>query len=83
MITRRQFVSVRFHPADRRTYTYHNDGEPVQEGDRVVVSTAKGPAVVEVMGVFADDPPFETKPIVGKERPPADSDTPQPEKPQP
>jgi hypothetical protein len=68
-ITRRQFVSVQFHPSDRKTYTYHNDGEPVTEGDQVVVNTDRGPAEVEVISVFADEPPFATKPIVGKARP--------------
>lgn len=28
-MSNRQFVAVQFNPWDRRSYTYHNDGEPV------------------------------------------------------
>jgi hypothetical protein len=52
----RQFVAVEFHPADRRSYTYHNDGEPVAIGDRVVVNTKKGTATVTVSGLPAAAP---------------------------
>lgn len=65
-LTRRQFVVCRFKPWDQRTYTYHNDGEPVAAGDSVMVETKKGLATVEVMSVTADEPPFETKAIVGR-----------------
>jgi hypothetical protein len=65
----RQYVKCRFNPWDQRTYTYHHDGEPVFEGDMVKVETAKGVAVVEVVGLTDEQPPFETKPIVGKHIP--------------
>jgi hypothetical protein len=59
----RQYVSVRFRPWDRRSYTYHNDGEPVTVGDHVIVSTGRGTEKVEVVGITADKPDFDTKPI--------------------
>lgn len=65
-LTRRQFVVCRFKPSDQRTYTYHNDGEPVAAGDQVVAATAKGNATVDVVAVGAEEPSFPTKPIVGK-----------------
>lgn len=62
----RQYVAVQFHPSDRRTYTYHNDGEPVQIGDQVVVETPlEGRKTVEVVGIGISRPGFPTKPIVG------------------
>lgn len=77
----RQFVAVRFNPWDRRNYTYHNDAEPVALGDKVIVDTARGKSIVEVVGL-PDPPSFETKPIVGKAPPgeePADETTEQKE----
>lgn len=62
----RQFVKCRFNPWDQRTYTYHHDGEPVAEGDKVQVETAKGIVVIEVVGLTDEQPKFETKPIIGK-----------------
>ncbi|MBA2684746.1 MAG: hypothetical protein H0U66_09670 [Gemmatimonadaceae bacterium] len=73
MTTNRQFVAVQFNPWDRRTYTYHNDGEPVVVDDQVVVSTDRGPATVTVTSVTDRAPSFDTKPIVGKERDPEPS----------
>lgn len=69
MANNRQFVAVQFNPWDRRSYTYHNDGEPVAIGDRVVVSTDRGPSAVTVVSLPTEAPTFATKPIVGKERP--------------
>lgn len=60
----RQYLACRFNPWDRRTYTYHNDGEPCAIGDKVVVETTRGNATVEVMAL-PDPPAFETKAIVG------------------
>lgn len=54
-------------PGDRRTYTYHWDGEPFAVGDKVVVTTNRGPAAVTVESVSDIAPAFETKPIVGRE----------------
>ncbi|WP_374139444.1 hypothetical protein [Sphingomonas sp.] len=67
MTTARQYVAVKFNPWDRRTYTYHNDGEPVAVGDSVVVSTDRGPSTVTVEAVSDERPTFATKSIVGKE----------------
>lgn len=66
MQTRRQFVSVQFQPGDSRSYTYHHDGDPLSEGDRVVVETKKGRSTVTVLSVGADEPHFPTKPIIGR-----------------
>lgn len=60
----RQYVQVQFHPADKRTYTYHNDGQPVAKGDLVIVATPRGERKVEVTGLRATRPRFETKHIV-------------------
>lgn len=61
----RQLVSVVFRPGDQRSYTYHNDGEPVAIGDRVIVETRKGNAKVTVSALPTEQPPFPTKSIVG------------------
>lgn len=68
MTNSRQYVTIQFNPWDQRGYTYHNDGEPVRIGDRVVVSTNRGPQTVEVVALPLNRPNFETKPIVGKKR---------------
>lgn len=66
----RQFVACAFRPGDTRSYTYHFDHEPLVKGDRVVVSGKRGPSIVTVVDVGAHlEPSFETRPIVGKERP--------------
>lgn len=62
----RQYVSVKFNPWDHRDYTYHNTGEPVAVGDRVIVETNRGDATVDVVAIKPDKPPFQTKPIKGK-----------------
>jgi hypothetical protein len=65
----RQFVAVLFKPWDQRSYTYHNDGEPVAIGDSVIVETAKGTQTVTVSALPTAVPPFPTKPIIGKAPP--------------
>jgi uncharacterized protein YhfF len=62
----RQLVAVQFNPWDQRSYTYHNDGEPVAVGDQVRVLTTKGEKIVTVAALPQEQPTFETKPIVGK-----------------
>ncbi len=53
-----QFVAVKFNPWDRRTYTYHHDGEPVAVGDTVeVVTPMEGPKSVPVKSVSDQTPP--------------------------
>jgi hypothetical protein len=64
----RQYISCQF-AGSKRHYTYHNDRAPVEVGDRVVVSTDRGPATVTVVDIWPDQPNFATKPIVGKESP--------------
>jgi hypothetical protein len=66
----RQFVAVLFKPWDQRSYTYHNDGEPVAIGDQVIVDTAKGQQTVTVSALPIEVPPFPTKAIIGKAPPP-------------
>lgn len=75
MTTTRQFVACRFRPEDTRTYTYHNDGEPLAVGDMVKVADARadGWKRVEVVHVTDEEPPFPTKPILGKIEPEADA----------
>lgn len=64
-LAKRQYVEVRFHSRDIRTYEYHNDGPPVAVGDQVHV-TGRGGATkaVEVVGVSFTKPAFKTKPIL-------------------
>lgn len=64
----RQYLRCKFKTADRRTYTYHHDGEPVRPGDKVVVQTARGRSIVEVVTLSEDPPGFPTKPIIGPHR---------------
>lgn len=66
----RQYVAVKFNPWDHRSYTYANDGPPVAEGDKVLVTTAKGQATVDVVAVHYDKLSFATKPIDGIAPPP-------------
>lgn len=58
-----QYVAVQFNPWDRRSYTYHNDGESAKIGDKVRVTTPRGRQTVEVVGLPDKKPPFDTKPI--------------------
>ena len=68
MDAKRQFVVCRFRPTDERTYTYHNDGAPVQAGDEVKVPDNHGDGWkrVEVVHVHGMPPRFATKPILGR-----------------
>lgn len=58
-----QYVEVKFRPWDKRAYTYHWDGEPLNIGQTVRVETRDGWQAVEVVGVSEVKPPFPTKPI--------------------
>ncbi len=66
-----QYVAVKFQPWDQRTYTYHNDAEPVSVGDQVKVPDNRGDGWkrVEVVAVSDEQPPFATKPILGRIEP--------------
>lgn len=58
-----QYVAVQFNPWDRRTYTYHNEGEPFIPGEEGFVETARGVTPVTVVSTSDEKPPFDTKPI--------------------
>lgn len=82
-MTTRHFVAVRFNPWDRKTFTYHFDGEtPPKPGDAVRVDARGEEKVVEVVSVSPHAPRFETKPILGAWVPPhaaaAQADAPPP-----
>lgn len=66
-MSKRQFVIVKFRITDTRTYTYANDGEPVNDGDvvRVADARADGWKKVYVVSVTDEAPAFECKPILG------------------
>lgn len=64
----RQYVQVEFNPGDRRSYTYHNDGDLLAIGDEVRVpdNRSDGWKRVIVVGVAGPKPTsFETKAILG------------------
>lgn len=69
----RQYVACKFRPDDKRSYTYHNDGEPVAVGDEVKIAgrSDDGWQRVHVVAVGDEMPSFETKPILGKVEPEA------------
>lgn len=59
----RQYVAVNFGGASAKTFTYHNDGEPLAIGDKATVNTKNGAIrTVEVVELFAEAPPFDTQP---------------------
>lgn len=64
-----QYVAVLFNPWDRRTYTYHNDGDALAPQDEAVVVTDRGESVVTVVSVSDQKPEFATKPILRKHEP--------------
>jgi hypothetical protein len=66
-----QYVACKFHRVDHRTYTYHNEGDPVAIGDMVKVADSRsdGWKRVEVVAIVDQAPPFPTKPILGKIEP--------------
>lgn len=63
----RQFVVCKFRASDTRTFTYHNDGEPVHDGDTVRVPDPRSDGFKKVFVVSTTDevPAFTTKPILG------------------
>jgi hypothetical protein len=66
----RQYYACAFGTSPK-TYTYHFDGDDTfAPGDKVVVTTDRGPSVVTVVLAMDEAPKFPTKPIVGKDRPP-------------
>lgn len=72
-----QYVACKFRSEDKRTYTYHNDGEPLVIGDAVKVADRSGDGWmrVEVVSIADEAPSFPTKPILGRLEPkPEDGD---------
>lgn len=67
----RQYLSVKFRSSDARSYTYHNDVDPVACGDQVKIKDRRGEgwsrATVHEISTIA--PPYETKPILGPVEP--------------
>lgn len=66
----RQHVAVKFNDASERTYTFHNDGDPVVAGDWVLIQSGGKTKAVIVHSVRVpqdgDEPlGFETKGIMG------------------
>lgn len=69
----RQYLTAKFREGDRRTYTYHNDGEPLAPGDRAKVpgkADHEGWSTVIVVEVGVAQPTFPTKGVLGKAPPP-------------
>lgn len=64
----RQYIACQFGQSDR-AYTYHNDGEPLAIGDRVVVQNRSGESTLTVVVIHEDAPPFDTKPVLRKAEP--------------
>lgn len=64
-MSERQYVQVQF-SSGPRLYTYHNDGEPVQPGDFVIVDTPRdGKKRCRVEHTFSEPAPaFATKACV-------------------
>lgn len=66
----RQFVACTFRKGDAKTYTYHNDGEPLQVGDEVEIDGRYGKRQrVYIAAIDVAKPSFDTKPILGKAPP--------------
>ncbi len=57
MTESRQFVACTFRLGDSRSYTYHNDGEPVAIGDEVKVTDRDGVGWKRVHVVAIGDTP--------------------------
>lgn len=63
----RQYVAVKYKTEDARSYTFHNDGDPVGAGQQVKLPDRSGNGWVRgtVVEAFVDKPKFPTKPILG------------------
>lgn len=74
----RQYVAIKFRMNDRRSYTYHNDGERMMRGDRVKVPdrSGNGWSAGQVVDVHYAKPAFPTRALLGKiaEEPAAQGD---------
>jgi hypothetical protein len=68
----RQYLTAKFRPADKRAYTYHNDGPPVAPGNEVKLPSTRGTdgwLRGTVFGLISEAEakaqPFDTKAILG------------------
>ena len=62
----RQYLACAFRPDATRTYTYHNDGEPVSVGDVVRVEVPDGGWKPVTVREIVRAPTFTTRPILGR-----------------
>ncbi len=66
----RQYVCIKFREKDRRTYTYHNDGPPLEIGDQIDIEGRGGkPISTKILSIHEGHPGFVTKAIIGKAKP--------------
>lgn len=72
----RQYLTAKFRPADKRAYTYHNDGPPVAIGDEVKLPSTRGQegwVRGTVFGIITEAEalaqPHATKEILGRADP--------------
>lgn len=61
----RQYIACAFWEKATRTYTYHNEGEPVAVGDEVRVEVPEGGWKRVIARSIVGKPDFPTKPILG------------------
>lgn len=69
MNTNRVYLACKFRANDKRTYTYHHDGDDVAVGDKVKVPSNRsdeGWSAVVVAAIHSEAPAFDTKAILGK-----------------
>lgn len=64
----RQFLVCKFRPGDKRGYTYHHDGEPIEVGAEVKVPDRSGDGWMRatVHEISWEAPEYATKSILGR-----------------
>lgn len=62
----RQYIACVFCEGDSRSYTYHNDGDPLTVGDKVKVEGRHGPSSAFVVAVLDSAPEYPTKSVISK-----------------
>lgn len=68
----RQYVACKLRPTDKKSFTYHYDGEEVlfaEDSVKVPDRSGDGWKRVTVVAVSDEAPPFPTKGIIGKIEP--------------
>lgn len=63
----RQYLKIAYKEGTTKTYTFHNDGDPVEAGDVVKLPDRRDPDswVRGYVHEETDEPVFETKGILG------------------